>query len=349
MKNEDTIAALVTAEQRGSYTVRLEGRELPAVITGKLLGGAVSRLDLPVVGDEAEVTLHDGGEKAVIHGVRPRRSLLLRPALGNSRDAYRKDAQPLAANMDKVFIVMGLDGNYNIARLERLLTAAWDSGARPVVLLTKKDLCPPEELAARQAAAGLAAPGARVLCLSSLSGDGVAEVEAELAGGLRCCFVGSSGAGKSTLLNRLAGREAAATGGVREDDSRGRHTTTARQLYFLPGGGQVIDTPGVREFCVEYAGDGLDSSFSDIAALAAGCRFKDCSHAGEPGCAVEAAVAAGTLAPERLKSYHKLLRETERHELSGDLKKRIDAKRREKSFGRLVRDIGERKRRLKGG
>ncbi|MHB0995014.1 MAG: ribosome small subunit-dependent GTPase A [Elusimicrobiales bacterium] len=344
MKEENLRTALVTGEQRGAYTVRLEGRDLPAVITGRLLGAAVSRLDLPVVGDEAEVTLHDGGEKAVIHGVTPRRSLLVRKWLGAAGDA-----QPLAANIDKVFIVMGLDGNYNIARLERLLTAAWDSGARPVVALTKKDLCRPEELAAKLEAVALAAPGVSALCLSSLSGDGVAGVEAELAGGLRCCFVGSSGAGKSTLLNRLAGREAAATGEVRADDSRGRHTTSARQLHVLPGGGQVIDTPGIREFCVEFAGDGLEASFSDIAALAAGCRFNDCSHAGEPGCAVEAAVAAGTLAPERLKNYHKLLRETERQRLSGDLKKRLDAKRREKSFGRLVRDIGEKKRRLRGG
>lgn len=338
------VTALVTAEQRGQYTVRVDGRELPAVTAGRLAGQAVSRLDLPVVGDEAEVSLHDGGQKAVIHGVLPRRSLLLRKG---PEDAG--GVQPLAANIDKVFIVMGLDGNYNIARLERLLTAAWDSGALPVVALTKKDLCPPEELAARLDAVTLAAPGARVLCLSSLSGEGVAEVEAELAGGARCCFLGSSGAGKSTLLNRLAGREAAQTGEVREDDARGRHTTTGRQLYFLPCGGQVIDTPGVREFGVAYAGEGLETSFSDISALAANCRFQDCSHSGEPGCAVAAAVEAGAVTPERLKSYHKLRRETERQELNTDLKKRLEAKRRLKSFGRMVRDIGEEKRRLRGG
>jgi ribosome biogenesis GTPase len=344
MKNEDTVPALVTAEQRGSYTVWLDGRELPASAAGKLAGEAASRLDFPVVGDEAEVTLHDDGAKAVIHGVRPRRSLLLRRGV-----AVGGDAQPLAANVDKVFIVMGLDGNYNIARLERLLTAAWDSGARPVVLLTKKDLCAAEELAEKVAAAELAAPGARVLCLSSVSGDGVPEAEEELAGGLRCCFVGSSGAGKSTLLNRLLGREAARTAAVREDDSRGRHTTTGRQLYFLPGGGQVIDTPGIREFCVEYAGEGLGASFAEITALAEGCRFKDCTHSGEPGCAVAAAVEAGTLPPERLKSWHKLRREAGRHEQASDIRKRLEAKRRLKSFGRLVRDIGERKRKLKGG
>ena len=344
MSETNSLTALVTAEQRGAYTVRLDGRELPAAAAGKLAGEAVSRLDFPVVGDEAEVSLHDGGAKAVIHGVLPRRSLLLRKGLGAAGDA-----QPLAANIDKVFIVMGLDGNYNIARLERLLTAAWDSGAAPVVVLTKKDLCPGTELAGRLDAAGRAAPGARVLCLSSLSGEGVAEVEAELSGGERCCFVGSSGAGKTTLLNRLAGREAGPTGAVRESDARGRHTTTSRQLYFLPCGGQVIDTPGIREFGVAFAGEGLAASFSDISALAEGCRFKDCSHSGEPGCAVAAAAKAGALPEERLGSYRKLRRETERHEQSTDLKKRLEARRRQRSFGRMVRDIGEEKRRLRGG
>ena len=344
MSENDSMTALVTAEQRGTYTVRLDGRELPAVAAGKLAGGAVSRLDFPVVGDTAKVSLHDGGAKAVIHAVLPRRSMLLRKGLGAAGDA-----QPLAANIDKVFIVMGLDGNYNIARLERLLVAAWDSGALPVVVLTKKDLCPEPELTARLAAVGRAAPGARALCLSSLSGEGVAEVEAELLGGLRCCFVGSSGAGKTTLLNRLAGREAGHTGPVRESDERGRHTTTSRQLYILPCGGQVIDTPGIREFGVEYAGEGLAASFSDISALAAGCRFKDCSHSGEPGCAVIAAAEAGALPEERLESYRKLRRETERRALRTDLKKRIEAKRALRRFGRIVRDISEEKRRLRGG
>lgn len=344
MTENNMVTALVTAEQRGAYTVRLEGAELPAVVAGKLAGEAVSRLDFPVVGDEVSVSLHDGGGKAVIHGVRPRRALLLRKGLGAAGDA-----QPLAANIDKVFIVMGLDGNYNIARMERLLVAAWDSGALPVVVLTKKDLCPGPELAERLEAAGRSAPGARVLCLSSLSGEGLAEVEAELSGGARCCFIGSSGAGKTTLLNRLAGREAGPTGAVRESDARGRHTTTARQLYFLPCGGQVIDTPGIREFGLAYAGEGLETSFSDIGELAAGCRFKDCSHSGEPGCAVAAAVEAGALTEERLGGYNKLRREIERQELRTDLKKRIEAKRRLRSFGRMARDIGEEKRRLRGG
>ncbi len=344
MSEQKMMSAVVTAEQRGAYTVRVEGVELPAVVTGKLAGESASRLDFPVVGDEAEVSLHDGGGKAVIHGVRPRRTLLLRKG---PEDAG--GAQPLAANIDKVFIVMGLDGNYNIARLERILLAAWDSGALPVVVLTKKDLCPVAELAGRLEAAALAAPGVRMLCLSSLSGEGVAEVEAELSGGVRCCFVGSSGVGKSTLLNRLAGREAALTGEARENDARGRHTTSSRQLYFLPCGGQVIDTPGIREFGVGYAGEGLATAFDDIRALGEGCRFQDCSHSGEPGCAVTAAAEAGTLHQERLESYRKLRRETERREQGSDLKKRIEAKRKQKNFGKIVRNIGEEKRRLRGG
>ncbi|MCM2268404.1 MAG: ribosome small subunit-dependent GTPase A [Elusimicrobiales bacterium] len=344
MTEKTLFTALVTEEQREAYTVRLEGAEIPAVVTGKLQGEAAGRLDFPVVGDEVSVALHDGGRKAVIHAVLPRTSLLLRKAIGTGRDA-----QPLAANIGKVFIVMGLDGNYNIARLERLLVAAWDSGAAPVVALTKKDLCQEQELAEKLAAVAQAAPGVEVLCLSSVSGEGVEQVAAALAGGVRCCFLGSSGAGKSTLLNRLAGHEAAPTGAVREDDARGRHTTTSRHLYFLPNGGQVIDTPGIREFCVEYSGEGLETSFSDIHALSESCRFKNCSHVSEPGCAVLAALEAGTLAPDRLKSYNKLRRETERQELKTDAKKRLLAKRKLKSFGKMVRDISETKRKLRGG
>lgn len=344
MKIDEMTAALVTAEQKGAYTVWLGGREIPGVAAGRLLGAAVSRLDMPVVGDMVDVSVHDEGAHAVIHAVRQRSSLLLRKGLGSG-----PDAQPLAANIGKVFIVMGLDGNYNLARLERLLVAAWDSGAVPVAVLTKADLCPAAELEEKLAAAEKAAPGVKVLCLSSVSGEGLEKVEAELAGGVRCCFVGSSGAGKSTLLNRLAGREAADTGAVREDDSRGRHTTTARQLYFLPCGAQVIDTPGIREFGVQFSGGGLDSSFGDVAELARGCRFADCGHSGEPGCAVAAAIAAGELQPERLKSYLKLRREIERQEQRCDTKKRLLAKRKQKSFGRLVRDITEVKRRLRGG
>ncbi len=344
MSEKSTVPALVTAEQRQSFTVYLEGRELPASVCGKLLGEAASKLDLPVVGDNVAVSLHDNGEKAVIHGVLPRTSLLLR-----KEAATGKDAQPLAANIAKIFIVMGLDESYNIARLERLLVAAWDSGAAPVVVLTKKDLCPEPALREKISAVERAAPGVEVVCLSSVSGEGVESVAKLLGGGIRCCFIGSSGAGKSTLINRLSGYEAAQTGPVRTSDGRGRHTTTSRHLYFLPCGGQIIDTPGIREFCLEYAQTGLDASFTEIEELAKECRFQDCSHNSEPGCAVVAAVGKGTLPAVRLTSYQKLKKEMLHHEIKTDLIKRIQAKRKSMAFSRLCRDGSVKKRKLRGG
>lgn len=343
MPPKPTIPALVTSEHRHSFQIYLDGKELPALTSGKLLGAVTSKLDLPVVGDNVAVSLHDDGNKAVIHEILPRSSLMLR------KEAWTgKDAQPLAANISKVFIVMGLDENYNIARLERLLVAAWDSGAVPVALLTKKDLCPEPGLREKITAVERAAPGVEVVCLSSVSGEGVEVVEKHLSGGLLCCFIGSSGAGKSTLLNRLSGYEAAQTGSVRESDGRGMHITTSRQMYFLPGGGRVIDTPGIREFSLEYAQSGLDTSFSDIEKLAAACRFKDCSHASEPGCAVLAAVEDGTLPPARLKNYQKIKREMSRCEVKTDIKKQLLAKRKLKTFARMCRKITETKRKLRG-
>jgi len=226
MSEKSMVSALVIGEQRQFFTVYLDGKELPASVCGKLLGQATSKLDLPVVGDNVSISLHDNGEKAVIHEVLPRRSLLIRKEVWTG-----KDAQPLAANIAKVFIVMGLDENYNIARLERLLVAAWDSGAAPVVILTKKDLCPELVLQEKVSAVERVAPGVEVVCLSSISGEGIESVEKLLSGGILCCFIGSSGAGKSTLLNRMFGYEVAQTNSVRKNDNRGRHTTTSRHLY----------------------------------------------------------------------------------------------------------------------
>lgn len=344
MSEKSITSALVTAEQRQSFTVYIDGKELPASVCGKLLGQASSKLDLPVVGDNVAVSLHDNGAKAVIHEILPRATLLLRKEVWTG-----KDAQPLAANIAKVFIVMGLDENYNIARLERLLVAAWDSGAAPVVILTKKDLCPEPLLQEKVSAVERAAPGVGIVCLSSISGEGVENVEKFLSDGVLCCFIGSSGAGKSTLLNRMFGREVAQTNSVRKKDDRGRHTTTSRHLYFLPCGGQIIDTPGIREFCLEYAQAGLDVSFTDIEELAKSCRFKDCSHNSEPGCAVMAGIESGALTADRLKNYQKIKREMSRYEVKTDLKKRIQTKRKLKTFSKLCRDVIENKRKLRGG
>lgn len=344
MSDEITITALVIAEHKQSYRIHHNGKELTAQVTGKFMARASARLDFPTVGDLVSATLHDDGTKAVIHEILPRKSMLMRKAADSA-----KDAQPLAANIDKVFIVMGLDGNYNLARLERLLVAAWDSGAIPAVILTKKDLCPAHELDAILTAVTQSAQGADVACVCAATGEDVDTVRQLLSGGITCCFVGSSGVGKSTLLNRLCGFEAAATGVVSNAQSRGRHTTVARQLYFLPDGTRIIDTPGVREFGLDYAQDGIIGSFADIEELAAECRFKNCSHDAEPGCAVQAAIASGTLSAARLKNYNKMLKEMYREEIKYDSRQQFLARRKSKAFARQCRGITANKRKLRGG
>jgi ribosome biogenesis GTPase len=206
------------------------------------------------------------------------------------------------------FVVTGLDGDFNLRRLERYLAVAWSGGATPVILLNKADVA--SDLEGQRLAAEAVAPGVEVRPMSALHGDGVADLAADhLAPGRTAVVIGSSGVGKSTLVNALLGTERMRTGGVREDDSRGRHTTTHRELLRVPGGALLIDTPGIRSLGVAGAGDGIDSAFADIAALAAGCRFSDCAHESEPGCAVRAALADGTLVRERFESHRKLERE----------------------------------------
>jgi ribosome biogenesis GTPase len=236
------------------------------------------------------------------------RLLARRSALARKVAGAVTAEQVLAANVDAVLVVMGLDGDANVRRLERWTAAVWESGAEPVVLLNKADIA--DDAAGMLAEASAAAPGVAVHLVSAVTGDGVEVVGELLARGHRTgVLVGSSGAGKSTLVNRLLGDARQRVAAVRAHDRRGRHTTTVRELFVLPGGGCLIDGPGIRELQLWSGGDGLDAAFADIAALAAGCRFRDCRHAGEPGCAVAAAVAAGTLDAGRVASLHKLERE----------------------------------------
>ena len=199
----------------------------------------------------------------------------------------------LAANVDAVFLVMSLNEDFNVRRLERYLTMAWESGAQPVIVLTKTDLCPDFELRVLEVEA--IAFGVPVHAISSLTGDGLDLVRAHLSPGRTIALLGSSGVGKSTLVNTLAGEELLATQEIREDDGEGRHTTTHRQLVLLPGGGLVLDTPGMRELQLWESSDGLAETFGDVEELAAQCRFSDCAHRTEPGCAVQAALEDGTL------------------------------------------------------
>ncbi|GAB4216519.1 MAG: ribosome small subunit-dependent GTPase A [Synechococcales cyanobacterium] len=240
--------------------------------------------------------------QGVIEAILPRRSQFSRQAAGHSTQE-----QVVAANIDTVFLVSGLDGDFNVRRLERFLTAAWDSGARPVMVLNKADLCP--EVDALIQAVENIAPDVPVLAVSAESGQGLEQLYPYLGAGQTVALLGSSGVGKSTLTNRLVGSPIQRTQAVRLDDSRGRHTTTSRQLIPLPQGGWILDTPGMRELKLWQADTGLLSTFEEISELTHQCRFRDCTHQTEPGCAVQQAVADGRLERGRLENFLKLQRE----------------------------------------
>ena len=240
----------------------------------------------------------------VVIEVVPRRSQLVRHAAGN-----RTEPQTLAANMDDVFVTVAADRRVSPGRIERFLALVWESGAVPVVVLTKSDLLPPSAATPLLAAAAGVAPGADVHLVSAVTGDGVGELGRRLETGRTAALIGSSGAGKSSLLNALAGAEVAATMRVRDADGRGRHKTAWRELVVLDQGGAVIDTPGLRGLGMWLDETGLDTAFADLAELALGCRFSDCRHDAEPGCAVTAAIEGGTFEARRLESYRKLERE----------------------------------------
>jgi ribosome biogenesis GTPase / thiamine phosphate phosphatase len=261
-------------------------------------------------GDWVLLQANPGPSRASITALLPRGPSLLRQGTGPGAPP-----QCLAANLDLVLAVMGLDRNFNLARLERLLALAWGSGAQPVAVLTKRDLSTGWE-AHRQRVEGMA-PGVPVRALSACTGEGLADLQAQIARGGTAVLVGSSGAGKSTLLNALLGTEARRTQAVRASDGRGRHTTSLRELFLLPGGGCLIDTPGIREVGL-CAGSDPETTFSEITDLARNCRFRDCAHGAEPGCAVQAALAQGLLDPARFEHYLRLRREVAFEAARGD-------------------------------
>ena len=298
------IPARVIAASNGIYTVKGEFFEVDAQATGKLLFDAETTEALPAVGDWVNIMLVDGGNRGVIHGVLPRKTVLVRKSAGK-----QTSGQIIAANVDYVFIVQGLDGNFNLRRLERYLIAVESGGAEPVVILSKSDLLTGEEAAEKVREAAEIAQGARVHLVSSITGSGVDTVRDYLKSGMTVCFIGSSGVGKSTLINELAGEDLLATAEVRSKDSKGRHTTSRRSLVLLPSGGMVIDTPGMREFGLWNAAEDVGEAFPEIAEMAPQCRFSDCTHTVEPKCAVKAAVDEGGISEGRYQSYLKLIRE----------------------------------------
>lgn len=317
--------ARVTAVDRGRYLVRDEHGEVPAELTGKLLYLAESSDELPCVGDWVCVRYRDAGVHASIHGVLPRRSFLRRRAAG--RDA---EFQMIAANIDLAFIVQACHFDFNVRRLERYLVMVRDGHIEPVVLLTKTDLVTPEELERLIGRIRLIGVEARIVCVSNVTGGGVDQVRELIVPGKTCCLLGSSGVGKTTLINRLLGDGALETRQV-SHTGEGRHTTTRRQLIVLENGGLLIDMPGMRELGMLGAAEGLDETFADINALARSCRYPDCSHGSEPGCAVRAAIERHELREEHLQNYLKLRKESEFHERSY-----IERRKKDRAFGRFV-------------
>jgi ribosome biogenesis GTPase len=319
--------ARIMAEDRGSYLVRTAAGERRAAITGRFRHEAGTDPSVyPAVGDW--VAIDGGPDDAAIHAVLARRTAILRQAPGK-----RTEAQVVGANVDVVFIVVSLNLDLNMRRLERYLAVAWESGAEPIVVLSKADLV--DDPTALLAEVERIAVGATILTVSAIDGRGLDEIRARIGSGRTVAFVGSSGVGKSTLLNVLAGEERAVVREVREDDARGRHTTTRRQLHLLADGGLVLDTPGMRELAL-WDPDGVEQSFPEIDELVAGCRFGNCQHNGEPGCAIAAALMSGTLDAGRYAAWRKLEREA-RHQLRRvDALARAEERRKWKAIGKSV-------------
>jgi ribosome biogenesis GTPase len=331
--SQSLLPGRVVVEHRDAYRIETEGGERSGALAGRLRHRAERRSDLPAVGDFVAIRSPEsnaGDGPAIVEGVLPRRTAFVRRAAGG-----RPDDQVIAANIDTVFVMTGLDHDFNVRRTERYLAAVWESGASPVVLLNKVDLC--QDVDQRVDQLRSVAIGVDVHAVSALTADGVGTLAEYLRPGVTVGFVGSSGVGKSTLLNRLLGRDVQATAGVRAHDSRGRHTTTHRELFVLPQGGLVIDTPGMREFALSDADEGLDAVFADIDALSADCRFADCAHRGEPGCAVRGAVERGELGADRLESYHKLLKELRYEESRGDQNAAAERKRQGRIGAKAIR------------
>ena len=320
---DNCIPARVAAQHRGAYDVLTEHGELRVQLTGRLRHEADSGADLPAVGDW--IALRD----ETIQGVLPRRSAFLRKVAWS-----QTEAQVLAANLDTIFVVSGLDGDLNLRRLERYLTLAWESGATPALVFTKADLC--EDCTGAMLAVEQVALGVPAHVISNVTGEGLDELAPYLAPAKTVALLGSSGVGKSSLANRLLGEELQVTKAIAED-GRGRHTTSSRHLFRLPGGALLVDTPGLREVQLWEADEGIQDAFADVDELAAACRFNDCAHEREPGCAVQAAIEEGTLPLERLDSYRALQRELRHLAVKQDARLRSEERKKRVAFARSLR------------
>ena len=298
----DLTVARILSQEKGIYRLVSSHGEKWGEISGRFHYDVQAKSEYPAVGDFVMVDWNKSGGNAVIRHVLPRKSCFIRKTAG-----VKSEEQVVAANIDTVFLCMSLNNDFNLRRLERYVSIAWNSGAVPVVVLTKADLC--SNLEHKLFEVSSVAEGVDVLVTNTINQDGYEEIYPYLTEGKTIAFIGSSGVGKSTLINCLLGEKHLDTNGLRNDD-KGRHTTTHRELILLPSGGMVIDTPGMRELGMWDAGDGINQTFADIEVLAQKCRFRDCTHSGnETGCAVQEAVECGELSIDRFRSWQKLMNE----------------------------------------
>lgn len=295
----------VAAQYKGLYRLYCNHREIFAAPSGRMIGLAETQGDYPAVGDWVIIDkVGSDDDRAVIRGILKRKSKFSRKCAGN-----RIEEQIVAVNIDTIFITMSLNQNYNIRRLERYITMAWESGAAPVVLLTKSDLC--QNVYDRLEETERVAIGIDVYSVSSITGLGINEIKRYIKPGKTVTFIGSSGVGKSTIINKLLGEERLCTKEISSFGDRGKHTTTNRELIVLPNGGIVIDTPGMRELHILDADEGISTAFDDIESISSNCKFSDCTHTVEPKCAIKEAIRDGILSEDRYKNYIKMKKEAE--------------------------------------
>ena len=336
---EECLPARVISQHKNSWVVLGEHGELRVTVSGRLRYQIDGVDSYPVVGDWLAVSIQPGENKGVIQAILPRKSSFSRQIAGGKQriSGGLTQEQVVAANVDTVFLVSGLDGgrNFNLRNIERYLTVAWNSGAQPVIVLNKADIC--EDIPSRVNEAELVASGVPIHAVSAVTGWGLDALDTYISSGDTVALLGRSGVGKSAIINALLGEERLQVGTVRDSDRRGRHTTTRRELILLPAGGAVIDTPGMRELQLWGDEGALDDAFEDIEGLAGNCRFTECHHGREPGCAVRAAIQRGDIDAARFQSYLRLKRELRYLEARRNDRTRIEEKERWKKISQWAK------------
>jgi ribosome biogenesis GTPase len=320
--------ARITSVDRENYLIRNEEAEIPAEVTGKMMFEAQSSFDLPAVGDWVLVLYFNENELAIIHGILPRKSLLKRKVAGK-----KIEHQLIASNIDIAFIMQSVEFDFNIPRLERYLTMVNEADIQPAILLSKRDLISAEELEKEIQATQSTNPGYEIIAFSNKTGEGLEDVHRKIQKGCTYCLLGSSGVGKTSLINRLIGEDIFATESVREKDGKGKHVTARRQLIILEQGGLIIDTPGMRELGNIGVETGIQETFSEIFDLAHDCRFNDCTHTDEPGCAVKRAVENRELSVKRYQNYLKIRKESEFFGMSY-----LEKRKKDRKFGKIYKE-----------